>query len=296
VRSWAYLHRNLSGKYHVVNLGGDSSAFSNLKTADARSLEQYSDGVYIKLNVPRRVELVQTDRDVSDFFFPNGAFNGKRYELHSLITDDRAEGDASPYLQSASGLPQSETQGLGKLDVIGTAWGNLPSVPSGYVKRPRLEREIVDTLMNDRHPIVTLVGRGGIGKTSLALTTLHSVAATERYYVIIWFSARDIDLSPSGPKLVRPQVLTEKDIAREFANLLDLTGDRCQDKLLTNIMAENLRKSSIGGPILFVFDKFETVRSPVDFQTKLLSQAGFVILKLIIPSTLREWNRMKQTN
>jgi hypothetical protein len=29
-------------------------------------------------------------------------------------------------------------------------------------------------------------------------------------------------------------------------------------------MAENLRISSIGGPILFVFDNFETVRSPVD--------------------------------
>jgi hypothetical protein len=202
-RSWAYLHRNLSGKYHVVNLGGDDPDFSNLKTADARSLEHYSDGVYIKLSIPRRVELVHTDRDVSDFFFPNGAFNGKRYELHSLITDNRMEGDASPYLASASGRPQSETHGLGKLDVIDKVWSNLPSVPSGYVKRPRLEREIVDELTTDRHPIVTLVGRGGIGKTSLALTTLHSVAAIERYFVIIWFSARDIDLFPSGPKVVK---------------------------------------------------------------------------------------------
>jgi hypothetical protein len=90
------------------------------------------------------------------------------------------------------------------------------------------------------------------------------VAATERYYVVIWFSARDIDLSPSGPKVVKPQVLTERDIASEFCNLLDLTADHYEDRSLTNIMAENLRKSSIGGPILFVFDNFETVRSPVD--------------------------------
>jgi hypothetical protein len=81
------------------------------------------------------------------------------------------------------------------------------------------------------------------------------VAATERYYVVIWFSARDIDLSPSGPKVVKLQVLTERDIASEFCNLLDLTADHYEDRSLTNIMAENLRKSSIGGPILFVFDK-----------------------------------------
>jgi hypothetical protein len=159
---------------------------------------------------------------------------------------------------------QAKRTGLGKLEVIGNVWSNLPAVPSGYVKRLRLESDIVDELMNDRHQIVTLVGAGGIGKTSLALTTLYCVAATGRYDVIIWFSARDIDLSPSGPKVVRPHVLTEKDIASEFCNLLDLAADHYRDTSVTNIMAENLRKSSIGGPILFVFDNFETVRNPVD--------------------------------
>jgi hypothetical protein len=110
-RSWAYLHRTLSGKYHVVNLGGDKSDFDHLKTAGARILEHHSDGVYIKLGFPRLVELIHTNLDVSDFFFPNGSFNGKRYELHSLITDSRMEGDASPYLAIASDRPPSETHG-----------------------------------------------------------------------------------------------------------------------------------------------------------------------------------------
>jgi len=68
-------------------------------------------------------------------------------------------------------------------------------------------------LLSDRHPVVTLVGRGGIGKTSLALKVLHSIADEDRYFAITWFSARDIELLPEGPKLVTPHVLTPEDMA-----------------------------------------------------------------------------------
>jgi ABC-type uncharacterized transport system YnjBCD ATPase subunit len=75
-----------------------------------------------------------------------------------------------------------------------------------------LERELYQTLVNDRHPVITLVGRGGIGKTSLALTVLHKLTQEEKFIGIVWFSARDIDLLPQGPKIVRPDVLTTADI------------------------------------------------------------------------------------
>jgi hypothetical protein len=264
VRPWAYLHRNLSGKYLVVPLGGDEATFSPLTSAGAKSGEHYTDGLYIFWSQPRLVELVRTDLNVSDFYFPNGAFNGKRFELHSLITDSRIDGDAAPYVQAASPRPPSETQGRGALEILGNVFTNLPAVPNAYVRRSRLEGEVVEAITDDRHPIVTLVGRGGIGKTSLALRTLHEVATTSRYDVIVWFSARDIDLSLSGPKIVQPQVLTEKDIADEFVSLV---GGSVVGKSKTEnvkVMAESLRASQFGGPILFVFDNFETVRSPVD--------------------------------
>jgi hypothetical protein len=97
-RPWAYLHHNLSGRYRVISLGGDASAFADLKTASAISQAPYPNGVYIHFDGPRRVEIVHTNADVSDFFFPNGGFRGKQFELHSPITDDRLDGDASPYL------------------------------------------------------------------------------------------------------------------------------------------------------------------------------------------------------
>ena len=92
--------------------------------------------------------------------------------------------------------PASETEGKRGLAVIGNVFSNLPDAPKGYVRRTGLETEIQDTLLDDRHPVVTLVGRGGIGKTSLALTVLHEITKRERYYMIVWFSARDIDLHP----------------------------------------------------------------------------------------------------
>lgn len=263
-RPWAYLHRNFSGKYKVVEIGGDGSEFAPLKSAAAIDGENYPDGVYMSAGRVRRIELMRSDLDASDFFLPNGAFNGKTYELHSLITDSRLTGDASPYLAMAGDRPASETEGKGDLDIVGKVFANLPAVPAGYVRRPRLEAEVRDVLTNDRHPVVTLVGRGGIGKTSLALAVLHEIANTDRYDVIVWFSARDIDLTMAGPKVVQPKVLAERDIANEYMSLVNPPTVPPTEKVSAlSTMAEHMRCSPLGAT-LFVFDNFETVRSPVD--------------------------------
>ena len=261
-QSWAYLHRNLSGKYNVVSLGGDESNFSRLKTAAAMTGENYPDGIYLWVEKPRFVSLLQSDLDVTDFFVPNGAFKGEKgtYELHSPITDDRRPGDAHPYLEPPSDRPPSETEGLGELDIIGNVFANLPAAPIGYVRRPQLEKEVKDEFTNNRHPIVTLVGRGGIGKTSLALAVLHEITNLDRYKVIVWFSARDIDLTETGPKVVKPKTLTEKDIAEEYKELTSPLGADSDN----STMAQHMRQSPHEGPILFVFDNFETVRNPID--------------------------------
>jgi hypothetical protein len=258
-RSWAYVHRNLSGKYRVVELGGDPSSFADLKTATGQK-ENYKNGVYLSAGKLRLVELVHTNPDASEFFLPNGAFNGKTYELHSLITDSRMTAEASPYLALAGDRPASETEGKRQLDIAGNVFTNLPAVSTGYIPRTQLEKDVREALMNDRHPVVTLVGRGGIGKTSLALTTLNEITKTSRYDVIAWFSARDIDLTVSGPKVVRPRILTEKDIADEYRILIGSTEEK---KEAVSTMAKHMRCSPLGAT-LFVFDNFETVQSPVD--------------------------------
>jgi hypothetical protein len=261
---WAYLHRNLSGKYNVVGVGGDQTAFDKLKSKAASTGENYLDGLYLWAGACRPVDLIYSDMDVSDFFVPNGGFRNGTYELHSLISDSRLKGDASPYLAPASTRPSSETEGKGELNIQGHVFSNLPATTAGYVRRPRLEGDVLSALMNDRHPIVTLVGRGGIGKTSVALSVLYEIAETKRYDVIAWFSARDIDLMMSGAKQVQPRVLTDREIAEEYRTLVGGPSEGPSGKIrATDYMADHLCKSPLG-PTLFVFDNFETVRSPVD--------------------------------
>ena len=266
-RPWAYLHRNLSGKYRVVALGGETACFDYLETsAHLRlgSADRPPDGVYIHIGSPRRVDLLITNVDVADFSFPNGSFNGRTFELLSYITDNRAEADATPYLVPAEELPPSETEGLEMLDVVGEVFTNLPPEQSDYIARSALETELSDVLVDDRHPVITLVGRGGIGKTWLALAVLHQIAQHDRFEGILWFSARDIDLLPQGPKVVTPRVLTKGDIAGELVDLIGPkeAGEKSFDPL--SYFGEALTKSPFGGPMLFVFDNFETVRNSPD--------------------------------
>lgn len=262
--SWAHLHRNLSGRYRVTVLGGDAAPFEVLKSSKSENLPNIEDGVYFWADEFRRVDLCQSDGNVIDFFFPNGAFNGKTFELHSLITDNRLTGDAAPYLSpSKVGVP-SETEGLGQLKVLGGVFTNLPSPSSTYIARPVLEEEVRRVVLNDRHPIVTLVGRGGIGKTSLAINLLQQTADLGRFDLIVWFSSRDIDLTPAGPKKVKPQVLTDKEIANEYVKLVGAEAEIKDQKVRSvDFLSRNLQKSDYGST-LFVFDNFETARNPVD--------------------------------
>ena len=260
----AYLDRNLSGKYRVVRLAGAREPFEPLTTAAAANKQQFEDGIYVYLGSYKRVHLILADLDCADFFFPNGAFKEVSHELHSLITDSRRKGDSIPYLAPSTEKPASETEGKGELDIVGRTFTNIPFVISNYITRTSLEKDVKAALVNDRHPIITLVGRGGIGKTSLALRVLGEIAQTDRYQLIVWFSARDIDLMLSGAKQVRPQVLTDEEIAEAYCHLVGVNlGDKQRRQKALQTLAEHLRCSSLA-PTLFVFDNFETVRSPVD--------------------------------
>lgn len=263
-RQWAYIHRNLSGRYRVTNLGSQATQFEYLRSTPSAT---YEDGVYIHFDHPARVELITSDAEASDFFFPNGGFNGQRFELISYFTSNTVTADASPYLSPSTALPPSRTQGIGELDVQGNAFGNLPDRSLGYVSREALEAELIGSLLDDRHPVVTLKGGGGIGKTSLALTVLHQLAQETRYEAILWFSARDIDLLLEGPKIVKPQVLTEDEIANECVRLLKPEGVSRPGFKEKSFLASSLSISPLGAPILFVFDNFETVRNPNELYT-----------------------------
>lgn len=261
-RQWVYLHQNLNGKYRVTNLNNSTENFDSLK-GNIKHEENYANGVYIYFDKKTIVELLVSDPDATDFYLPNGNFKDKSFELLSYISNQRQFNDSSKYLTPANELPQSETQGLGELEVQENCFGNIPPLPNDYIHRKSLEDDLVKILSQlDRYPIVTLRGRGGIGKTTLALSVIHEIAKTERFEIILWFSSRDIDLQLDGPKPVKNAMLTELDLADEFVKLLDVK-DLSKKQERIQYLANQMTSSSYG-KILFVFDNFETVQNPSD--------------------------------
>ncbi|HSV78987.1 MAG TPA: hypothetical protein VLK85_07240 [Ramlibacter sp.] len=284
-RPWAHLHRNLSGKYRVSAITPSSEDFALLKKATGL---QIPDGIYVFFGSMRNVRLMQTDSELNDFFFANGGLGGKKFELLSYYSDDKLAGDGTPYLVPPGQLPPSETEGPGELTVQGNCFSNAPELPRDYVSRLALEQELLALLVDMKRPMVTLLGRGGIGKTSLALKVLEGIYDQSRYASVVWFSARDVDLQLSGPKSVRPRVLTPDDMAQLYASLV-LPGSRIADKGFNPraFLEQQLQAADLG-PCLFVFDNFETTSNPVEMYNWIDS---FIRLpnKALVTTRLREF-------
>jgi len=282
-RSWAHLKRGLSGKYRVTPFAGDRDSFAHLAS---ETDHQMPDGVYVVQGRPRRVELLNTDAELTDFSVPNGAFRKDVFEVISYITDDRRTVDGSRWLVPSDAEPPSETAALTGLDIVGELFTNMPPRRLGYVPRPSLETELASVLSDDRHPVTTLHGRGGVGKTSLALEVLHKIAQRGELSAILWFSARDIDLLPEGPRIVRADVLSVEDIATEFAALLGKPDVKTRDA--RQLLREALSGASSEGPFLFVFDNFETMRSQSELYAY-VSNAVRLPNKVLITTRTRDF-------
>ena len=258
---WAYVRRNLSGKYRVIPLLGRSEVFDYLRSSSDTSL---ADGVYLHLEEHRSIPLVFYLEVTSDLALPNGNFRDRRFEVLSYITDDSRMVDGTAWVTPPTSLPPSETEGRPELEVVGNLLTNLPPKPVGHVPRLGLESRLADELRTtDRHPIVSLTGSGGVGKTTIAIAAIDEIANDEvpPYEVIVWISARDIDLLESGPKPVAAKVVTQAEMARATVDLIG--RDRGDDRRSEKVMQEWLT-SGAGGVTLFVLDNFETVYGPAD--------------------------------
>ena len=210
------------------------------------------------------VPLLESNPELTDFFIPNGGFSDKAYDLLSYATDDKQSGDSSLYLTPPEALQSSETHGYGELVANENCFSNAPEPATDYVPRDDLEKSLFELLLDDRHPVVTLQGAGGVGKTSSTLQVVEKLYRETRYEVVVWFSARDIDLLSSGPKTVRPGVLSPTDVANQYA-AFTLSNKELRDRKFNRkeYFEEQLGRSD-GGSCLFIFDNFETVQNPLE--------------------------------
>ncbi|MBM3470232.1 MAG: hypothetical protein FJX73_05505 [Armatimonadetes bacterium] len=200
-------------------------------------------------------EFLRTTVECKAFLLPNGGFttaNGA--EFIDFANGETERLDLPAYALPPAPLPPSETEGLPDLDIQSNVFGNLPPRPHGYVERPQLQGDLLTRLLDRNHPIITLHGRGGIGKTSLALWAAHELAsrAEPPFSFIVWFSARDVDLRPTGPAPVRTAVVDLKSVSRVY-------GAMFATKPSEDAFARMLQAPQPDGTgRLLIFDNFET--------------------------------------
>ena len=261
-RCWAYLYQNLSGKYKISSISSNSSPFDFLKTT-TEFKNKYSNGVYFFLDEPIPLNLIVSSPELDDFLVPNGNYKKNGYELISYISGNTEKVKDDFYDKPVTELPKSQTEGIGILDVQGESFGNLPPKPNIYITRRKIEEEL-NTQLNNIYmsPIITLLGKGGIGKTTTALNCLHELSEEECFQFVLWFSSRDIDLLIDGPRVVKAKVFSIQDIADEYCRLLDKVDDSKSERLKEFQTA--LSTESSLGKTLFVFDNFETIDDPLE--------------------------------
>ena len=139
-KPWAYLHRNLSGKYRVSLLLGDSSQFEYLKKSREDS---FQNGVYIYLGRPVRVPLIFSDPDVLDISVPNGNYRRDKFKILSYSTNEDRSVDGSAWSDPPTRLPKSETEGQSNMEPLGeSTFANIPLELVDYVARKDLENRL----------------------------------------------------------------------------------------------------------------------------------------------------------
>ena len=293
-RGWAFLHRNQSQRYRVSPLSDDGQAtFEPLKRRGEHKV--HKDGVYFVLNgepalVPLAFVETSDGSGFGELYLPNEAAKENKLECLNYRTGDKKKFDVDAYRVRPSKLQKSHTAAEKSLYIPEgvNAWSNLPTAPSSYVSRPKLEERLWRTLLQQNR-ITTLRGRGGIGKTSTTIEVVNRMLCDGELGAAIWFSARDIDLLSDGPKQVSPDVLDEEEFAKRLFELVGSGNQQMLGKIERVEAAEAFLSNPDEEPILFILDNFETVRDPHAFFEWLYAHVALPH-RVLITTREREFN------
>ena len=233
-------------------------------------------------------ELFSPAVDEERFFFANGSYKTveSSVEYMEYLSGTVTRRVIDPNVLSFTDLPRSRTAGLTSLVHTSELPHNLPRSADVFVERPQLEERLRAAVMQPQYPVVTLHGVGGSGKTALALHLAHELASsqTDRFEIVVWLSARDIDLLPEGIVETQPEVSTLEDMAELFSAVVEDFVEPADSTI-------ELFRRELSEPTwkyLIVADNFETLDDPESVQ-RFITDAALAPTKVLITSRARPY-------
>jgi hypothetical protein len=256
----------------IIDVIGDSTQSDKNQIADDLVRATSESGLYLRsLSGVREVVLIRSNSELSDFYYANGSFNETKEnsEFLSYFSNKKIRLDCKRWSTAPKSLPQSTTSGADQFRLEGSTLTNYPgNVVHGYIGRPQLESELIESLHHPYRRIVTLRGMGGIGKTTLALEITKQACANGWFDSIIWMSSRDIDIHESKTQRVQPDVQSFEEVGNAGMHLFESAGEVIEEPN-PELWLESVLSSDSYGSVLWVLDNFETMHIPSDVYKKI---------------------------
>lgn len=121
---------------------------------------------------------------------------------------------------------------------------------TGFFPRPDIERSLKKKILG-RHPVITVLGDGGNGKSAISLQTLYRLIESNDhgFDLILWYSAKVAALSVQGIKEIEAAVTSSSAIVAQAAEFEPGSDDPMVR--LKRLLSQN--------KVLLVIDNLETV-------------------------------------
>ncbi|MBL0372613.1 hypothetical protein JJB09_11295 [Rhizobium sp. KVB221] len=146
---------------------------------------------------------------------------------------------------------------------------------TGFVPRPQLEQELKKKLLS-RHPVVTVLGDGGNGKTALTLQALYSLinSGEHDFDAVVWVSAKSSKLTVGEIQRIEHAITTSMGLFEEVVGVFE---ENISDPM------SRVRDLLQNNKILLAIDNLETVLDDTirDFVSDIPGQSKVILTSRI---------------